>query len=381
VTMRALIFDDDAAIGRLVVKIATMLGLEAKAVADAEAFRERLQDFRPQVVVLDLQLGNTDGVEQMRMLANRHYTGALVLMSGYDARVLATVRSVGESLGLKVEHVLEKPLRVADLEQLFERLRSAGEVLSPERLLKAIANDELTLHFQPVVIRTPRVVKKLEALVRWEHPSLGQISPDVFLPAVEKDVVIVDALTNWVLGATVKAYQTLRKVGLVIPLAMNTSTQNLHDLTLPDRFEQRLGAGGMPPQHLCLEITEGELLKDAARSMEILIRLRLKGIQLSIDDFGTGYSSLKLLLQMPFSEIKIDRSFVTNITTSRDSRTIVKCILDLAANMGMDCVAEGIETAETAELLEQMGIRNLQGFFIAKPMPIELITAWLLARN
>jgi DNA-binding CsgD family transcriptional regulator len=146
---------------------------------------------------------------------------------------------------------------------------------------------------------------------------------------------------------------------------------------LPDRLEQRLRAGGMPIQHLCLEITESAAFKDTGRTMEILSRMRLKGMQISIDDFGTDYSSLRLLRQMPFSEIKIDRSFVADMTTSRDSRAIVKSIIDLAANMEMSCIAEGVETAETADLLEQLGARNIQGYLIARPMPIEAIPAWV----
>jgi len=305
--MRVLIFDDDDAIGRLVARIATMSGMDAMAVTDAGAFSESLRDDPPQIVVLDLQLGGTDGVEQMRLLADRQYTGTLVLMSGYDARVLGTARAVGKSLGLKVECVLEKPLRVTELEEVFEHLRSAGESLSIERLLTGIANDELLLNFQPVVTRNPRTLRKLEALVRWEHPDLGRIPPNDFLPMAESNVAAMDALTNWVIVAAVEAYQVLVELGTGVPIAVNISPQNLHDLTLPDRLEQKLRAGQMPPGHLCLEITESAVFKDVSRTMDILSRMRLKGMQLSIDDFGTGYSSLKMLRQMPFSEIKIDQ--------------------------------------------------------------------------
>lgn len=375
--MRVLIFDDDDAIGRLVARIATMSGMDAMAVTDAGAFSESLRDDPPQIVVLDLQLGGTDGVEQMRLLADRQYTGTLVLMSGYDARVLGTARAVGKSLGLKVECVLEKPLRVTELEEVFEHLRSAGESLSIERLLTGIANDELLLNFQPVVTRNPRTLRKLEALVRWEHPDLGRIPPNDFLPMAESNVAAMDALTNWVIVAAVEAYQVLVELGTGVPIAVNISPQNLHDLTLPDRLEQKLRAGQMPPGHLCLEITESAVFKDVSRTMDILSRMRLKGMQLSIDDFGTGYSSLKMLRQMPFSEIKIDQSFVGDVTTSRDSRAIVKSIIDLAANMEMGCVAEGVETEATADLLEQLGVRDLQGYLIARPMLIEEVSAWL----
>jgi EAL domain-containing protein (putative c-di-GMP-specific phosphodiesterase class I) len=377
VTTRVLVFDDDAAVGRLAVKIATMSGMDATAVTDATAFAQRLRILPPQIVLLDLQLGETDGVEQLRLLAERQYDGALVLMSGFDARVLATARALGQSLGLNVEAVLQKPLRVAEMEAVLRQLQAAGQTQSAERLMAAIAGNELVLDFQPVISRKPKTLKKLEALVRWCHPTSGRIPPAGFLPLAESNTGVIDALTDWVVGAAVKAYQVLGGFGISVPLAVNMSTQNLHDLTVPDRLERRLRDGGMPARNMCLEITETAAFKDASLTMDILSRVRLKGMQLSIDDFGTGYSSLKMLRQMPFSEIKIDRSFVSDATTSRDSRMIVKSIMDLAANMEMRCVAEGVETEETAALLEQLGACDMQGFLIAQPMPVEAVADWL----
>ncbi|HEY1936051.1 MAG TPA: EAL domain-containing protein [Acetobacteraceae bacterium] len=377
--MRVLVFDDDAAVGRLVVRVAQMAGLEAAAVTDAEAFAQRLRSDAPQLVMLDLQLGATDGVEQLRWLAGQQFKGALILMSGFDPRVLGTTQALGKSLGLQVEGVLEKPVRVEQLESMMARVQSASRSLSAERLLAAIAKDELVLDFQPVVSRHPKVLKKLEALVRWDHPVMGQIPPGDFLPLAEGDTAVIDALTDWVLSAAIDAYQVLRELGVSVPLAVNMSTRNLHDLSLPDRIEKRMRAAGMPAEHLCLEITESAAFKDAARTMDILSRIRLKGMNLSIDDFGTGYSSLKMLRQMPFTEIKIDQSFVGDAATSRDSRAIVKSIIDLAANMEMSCVAEGVETEQTANLLEQLGVCDMQGFLIAMPMPVEAIPSWLAA--
>jgi EAL domain-containing protein (putative c-di-GMP-specific phosphodiesterase class I) len=152
---------------------------------------------------------------------------------------------------------------------------------------------------------------------------------------------------------------------------------NLHDLSFPDRVAGLLAEGGMPASQLCLEITETAASLDAARMMDVLTRVRLKGMQLAIDDFGTGYSSLKALRQLPYSEIKIDQSFISDLTTSSDSRAIVKSIVDLAANMEMETIAEGVETEETARLLEQLNVDALQGFLIARSMPIEEVPAWL----
>ena len=187
VTTRVLVFDDDAAVGRLAVRVATMSGMDAMAVTDATAFAQRLRIEPPQVVLLDLQLGETDGVEQLRLLAERQYGGILVLMSGFDARVLGTARALGQSLGLKVEAVLQKPLRVGELEAVLRRVQTVGQSPSAERLLTAIANDELVLEFQPVVSRKPKLLKKLEALVRWEHPTAGRVSPAEFLPMAESN--------------------------------------------------------------------------------------------------------------------------------------------------------------------------------------------------
>ncbi len=375
--MRVLVFDDDSAIGRLVVRTATMSGMDAVAVTDALGFAQHMRSDPPQIVVLDLQLGGTDGVEQLRWLADRQYGGAVLLMSGFDPRVLATARALGQSLGLKIESVLHKPLRVAELEEVFERLQAKHQAPTTERLREAIANDEMSLEFQPVVIRNPAALMKLEALIRWDHPVAGRIPPNQFLPVAERDTATIDALTNWVLGAVVEAYQVLAELGISVPLAVNLSAQNLHDMSLPDRIEQRMMSGGMPARHLYVEITESAAFENAVRTMDILSRLRLKGMHVSIDDFGTGYSSLKLLQQMPFSEIKIDRTFVSELTTSREARAIVKSIIHLAANMEIACVAEGIENEETADLLEQMGVADLQGYLIAHSMPVEAVPAWL----
>jgi EAL domain-containing protein (putative c-di-GMP-specific phosphodiesterase class I)/DNA-binding NarL/FixJ family response regulator len=374
--MRAVIFDDDTSIGLMIAKVAIMAGIEAVAVTTPDAFMRCMQINQPDLVMLDLQLGGTDGVQQLRALATQRYAGMLVLMSGFDTRVLATARVVAENLHLKVAGVLEKPLHLGDIQQMFERVRSLTDLTSVERIRRAVTTDEMSLDFQPIVSRKPNTLRKLEALIRWDHPSAGRIAPDQFLPIAESDPTTIDLLTDWVVGAAVDAYQVLTELGIAVPLSVNVSPQNLNDLTLPDRIEERVHAGGMPPHHLCLEITESTAFADPACTMDILSRLRLKGMQLSIDDFGVGYSSLKLLRQMPFSEIKIDRSFVTDILTSRDTRAIVKSILDLSSNMEISCVVEGVESEETASLLEQMGATMLQGFLIGRPMPVEAVTSW-----
>ncbi len=358
------------------MRVATSVGMEAVAVTEATSFEESIRTNPPQVIVLDLQLGNTDGITQLRMLASQAYTGALVLMSGFDPRVLATAHTLADKLGLNVETVLRKPVELADLERAFTRLQSTGRSPSPEQIQRAIANDEMVLEFQPIVTRSPKTLLKVEALVRWDHPATGRISPAIFVPVAESDPATMAALTGWVVAASVEAYRVLLELGVKTRVSVNMSAQNLRDVTWPDRIQALLEAGAMPASDFCIEITESSAFDDPTLTMEVLSRLRLKGVSLAIDDFGTGFSSLKLLRQMPFSEIKIDQSFVSDLATSRDSWAIVKSIVELAANMSMACVAEGVETEAAAGLLEELGVTSLQGYLIARPMPVESIPAW-----
>jgi EAL domain-containing protein (putative c-di-GMP-specific phosphodiesterase class I)/ActR/RegA family two-component response regulator len=372
-----LVFDDDAAIGRLVVRVAVLSEFTAKSVTDVAEFERSLNEEPPNIVVLDLQLGGTDGVEQLRYLASRQFAGSIIMLSGFDGRVLEATAAVGRNLGLTIAATLTKPITVEDLEAVLEGLRELPPPISPESLLDAIGNNEFTLEFQPIISRHPNRLKKLEALIRWNHPVLGRVSPGEFMPIAEANKDILDAVTDWVISEAVRGWRGLLDLGVSAPIAANVSPLNLHDLTFPDRVARKLALAGMPADHFCMEITETAASADPARMMDILTRVRLKGMRLAIDDFGTGHSSLKALRQLPFSEIKIDQSFVKDMTTSQDSRTIVKAIVDLARNMDMSTVAEGVDTEDKAQMLEGMKVDSLQGFLFARSMPIEKIPGWL----
>jgi EAL domain-containing protein (putative c-di-GMP-specific phosphodiesterase class I)/ActR/RegA family two-component response regulator len=375
--MRLLVFDDDEALGRLVARVADIAGLQATAVSEAEPFRQALRTEKPDVVVLDLQLGPTDGVEQVRYLADQDYRGSLVLMSGFDARVLETAGALARGLRLSVEAVLQKPVHVQELEQLLRKLRLRQP--TPDSLRAAIVHGQLVLEFQPVVTRQPRRLRLLESLVRWDHPELGRLNPAEFVAMAESDPAAIDALTDWVLQHAIAAWARLESAGVRVPFAVNVSSHNLLDQSLPDRVDGWLRQAGMPAEMLCLEVTEGAAFNDPNLTMAVLSRLRLKGVQVALDDFGTGYASLRLLRQMPFGVIKIDQSFVQDMLESRDSDTIVKCIVDLARNMDMESIAEGVESEAVALRLEQMQVSALQGHLIAPAMPVERVADWLRA--
>jgi EAL domain-containing protein (putative c-di-GMP-specific phosphodiesterase class I)/DNA-binding NarL/FixJ family response regulator len=374
---RLLVLDDDAATGRLLDRIARAAGFSVIVTADVPAFRSAYRAAVPDVILLDLQLGDTDGVEQLRHLAAQSYRNSLVLISGFDSRVLATTRDLAAGLGLHVAATHGKPIDVPELRLTLMRLRAQTITLSVERLLQGLQDGEMVLEYQPIVRPRTRALGRLEALMRWRHPDLGRLEPARFLPLLEGRPDAVQALTDWVIAAAARDYQNLRELGVTAPVAVNVSPACLLDRGFPDRLERLLVRGNMPPQQLCLEIIEIAACHDPIQTADTLARLRLKGIELTVDDFGTGYSSLKLLRQMPFSAIKIDRSFVIDMLESRDSAIIVRSIIDLARNMDMDSIAEGVESEAAATLLESLGVGFLQGYLIARPMPIDQLPVWL----
>ena len=342
-----IVLDDDPASGRLIGRIAGTAGFAPHLTTDAGGFRAAYEATAPAVIVLDLQLGDTDGIEQVRYLAAQRYGGSLVLVSGFDSRVLATARDLAAGLGLRAA-AFGKPLDVAEFRTALQRLRAQPGPLDVERILQALRDDEMILEYQPIVTRRPRALRKLEALIRWQHPELGRLAPDRFIPTAEANAGAVSALTEWVIGRAIRDYLGLRAEGVAVPIAINVSPRNVLDLAFPDRIEQALKKGGMPAHQLCIEITESAALQDIGTALDILGRIRLKGMHLAIDDFGTGSSSLTLLRRMPFSVVKIDRSFIADMPTSRESRAIVKAIIDLTHNIELENIAEGVETEETA---------------------------------
>ncbi len=375
--MKMLILDDDPAMGALVRRIAERIGFVADAVTRAVDFRAACEASPPELVVLDLQIGEEDGIEQLRYLADNGYRVPIILISGHDRRVLGTARQLGGALGLDIIDALNKPLRAADLRATLERVGSTLRPLSPQVLLEAIRDDQFRLEYQPIVSRNPRKVLKLEALVRWNHPSRGLIPPDQFIPMAELHAEVIDALTEWVVREAAHDYHVLREKNLAVPIAVNVSAVNLHRLDFPDRMHAIVQGARIPDGEFSFEITEGTATRDPTQMMDVLGRLRLKGIDLSIDDFGMGYSSLLQLRQLPYSELKIDKSFIMDVTRSRDSLAVVRSVIDLARNMDMISIAEGVETEETAVLVESLGATGLQGYLIGRPMGIEQVAIWL----
>jgi diguanylate cyclase len=251
-----------------------------------------------------------------------------------------------------------------------ERLAMLGD------LRHAIGNDELVLHYQPKVVARSGEVHSVEALVRWEHPTRGLVSPDQFIPIAETTGVI-HPLTAEVLRQALLQTRSWHERGWSIPVAVNVSAASLHDLGFPGEVRRLLEATGVPARLLSIELTESALMTDPARARAILEDLSAMGVCLSIDDFGTGYSSMAYLKALPVRELKIDRSFISGMASEPSDVVLVQSAVDLGHNLGLHVVAEGVEDLATMEKLRDIGCDLIQGFYVCRPGSTAQIDMWL----
>jgi diguanylate cyclase (GGDEF)-like protein len=243
-------------------------------------------------------------------------------------------------------------------------------------LRHAIEIDQLVLHYQPKANLSTGEVDSMEALVRWRHPTLGLLYPDRFVPLVEQ-TDLIDKLTEWVLHQALRDLGALGRTVSRLTVAVNVSARNLGRPGFPELVVRELGASGMAADRLVVEITETALLTDPEGATEVLKKLDALGVKVSIDDFGSGHTSLGYLSELPIHELKIDRSFITDMLVNRAHAAIVRSIVDLGHNLGLRVVGEGVECQETWEILRASGCDSAQGYLLARPMPMEQMAHWL----
>lgn len=242
-----------------------------------------------------------------------------------------------------------------------QRLTLMGE------LRQGIENDELVLYYQPKIDIKTKKVKGVEALVRWQHPEHGFMSPEEFIPMAER-TGLIRLLSVWVLKHALSQAAKWHKQKLKMSISINLSPTTFLDTELPDLIIGLLSQYAIPAKYVILEITEGSMIKDPDLAMEILTRLSARGLKISIDDFGTGYSSLAYLKKLPVNEVKIDKSFVSDMLKNENDAVIVKSIIDLGHNLNLNVVAEGVENKKIAGRLRTLNCDELQGNFFSKPL-------------
>ncbi|HEC13305.1 MAG TPA: EAL domain-containing protein [Acidiferrobacteraceae bacterium] len=242
-------------------------------------------------------------------------------------------------------------------------------------LRQAIEGNQLTVYYQPK-LDLKGDTRAAEALVRWQHPEKGLIPPDDFIATAEK-TGLIESLTVAVLDEAISHCFKWCQTGQTMKIAVNLSPRNLQDPQLPETIANILSTHDMEPSFLQLELTESAIFSDPSRALRVLNRIDEMGVQISIDDFGTGYSSLAQLRDLPVSEIKIDRSFVMDMRTNKKHAAIVRTTIDLARNLGLTVVAEGVEDAKTLDILRRLGCDMAQGYYISPPIPAADFEVWL----
>ena len=394
--MRLVVLDDDESITDFIATVARECGWEAETATEELAFRALVHPNPPHAIILDLQLGESDGIAQLHFLHGISYVGAIVLMSGFDARVLASAQHIGESLGLRIAALIEKPSRAAEIRDIIIAIEAPGagnspatseaaqavapargDTISARDVAEAIDAGQMELHLQPIVAAAGHGVRCAEALIRWRDPVRGLLPPDRFVSIAETDEQVIDQMTMWAVQTGAAQYRRLAQLGSAVRISINISGRNLRSLDFPDRMAALRERMAVPEYAIGLEITESVAMEDLDVTESVVTRLRLKGFPVALDDFGTGHSSLTALRRMPFSAVKIDKSFVGELQTSSDSFTIVKSVIQLARDMRLESVAEGVENADAARLLTELGIDHLQGYYFSPPRPFDAFTTWL----
>jgi EAL domain-containing protein (putative c-di-GMP-specific phosphodiesterase class I) len=337
------------------------------------------------VIISDLSMPGMDGLVLMRHLAQRGFAAAFILLSGATDEILSSAAGLAQAHHLDLLGVLTKPCTPDHLRALLAGRQPRSQGLSPERieealtlkrLTQALAEDEFIPWYQPKVDIRDGKICSVEALARWPTQSGGAIGPARFVPAMEAEG-LSDALFFAIARGVLADLARWRAQGILIKAAVNMSMDTALNLEMPERLCQLVESSGLRPSDLIIEVTESKLMVQRSLAMETLTRLSLMGFVLSIDDFGTGYSSLVQLVDLPFKELKIDASFVQRASAERKAEAILRISVTIGLTLGMNVVAEGVETTEQMEFLRSCGGTIVQGYHLARPMPFAACTEWL----
>jgi EAL domain-containing protein (putative c-di-GMP-specific phosphodiesterase class I)/AmiR/NasT family two-component response regulator len=348
----------------------------------------------PDLLIIDLEMPGMDGVELIQQLHHRQIQVPLIVASGRESALIHSVEIMARNLGLTVLAGLQKPLQAASLKAALQGVKrstsssaavvaattataaTATKAFTRGDLASAIACGELDAHYQPKVDMSTGIVRGVEALARWHRHGSGFVRPDHFVALAEQEGLIHELTVSVMNRALAQAAQWNQR-GLKLSMAINLSQRLLDRPSLVDEVAAMVSSHGLKADQVVLEITESTVADRTGTALGVLARLRLKGFGLSIDDYGTGFSSMQQLARIPFTELKIDRSFVHGAHQRTNLRVILESALEMARRLGMVTVAEGVEMIEDWRLLQDGGCSIGQGYLIAKPMPASEMLQWI----
>ena len=387
--LRFLVVEDHSFQRSMMVEMLESLGVHsiheaADGFSALEVTRELEQPF--DIIVTDIDMPGMDGMAFIRRLGEAKVRASLIITSGLDKSLLGTMETMSAAYGMRLLGTIEKPptpQRFAELISMHWQARAKPEqekrgspTFTLQQVLNGLEAEQFEPFYQPKIELQTRRVTGAEALARWRHPFGGIVLPYAFISLLE-DAGQIAELTWLMLAKSARDCRSWREAGLDLNVSVNISVTLLEDPAIADAITWQVTHQGLEPKHMILEITESAAMSSVGHVLENLVRLRMKGFGLSIDDYGTGYSSLQQLTRIPFTELKVDHSFVMHATHQESSRMILESSLEMARKLGIKSVAEGAETAEDWNLLRECGCDLAQGFFIARPMKASDFPEWV----
>ncbi|MDP8567497.1 GGDEF/EAL domain-containing response regulator [Methylophilus aquaticus] len=381
-----LILDQDDDIAKIISLEAESLGFEVRVFKDPICFIEHIPTCAPSHLAIDLIMPSLDGLALLKNLIQIDCKSSIILTSGIGTATLHDAQLTAIKHKLNVRGILDRPFNhlilknmLSDLTSvdlfadLTTALRGQKFVVDHDTLQEALHKNEFILYYQPQVNLLSGEIIGLEGLMRWHHPQSGIKLPEVFIPIAE-ETGLIDQLTEI---AIAQGFNFIKKLNSMLSLSLNISARSIKDNHLVQVLNKYCQQFDIAPQRVVLELTETTTMKDPEKAQDILNHLRTKGFRLSIDDFGTGYSSMAQLAQLPFSELKIDKSFVTTMEHSPKSIKVIASTINLAESLGMATIAEGIENSIAAIGLRELGCHFGQGYYFARPMDQQATVQWL----
>lgn len=386
----ALVIDDSKSFLDYFTIVLNSVGINAISTATSGKKALDILDKKKDIelILCDINMPEMDGIEFLRHLADRQFTGEVIVISGEHHRVIESAHQLARAHQLNILGTLSKPVALEQLKTMLIKNEPASNEISQhnkhefnvQEVRKAIHNDQFLAFFQPKVDIKSLSVVGAEALCRWQHPTLGLVGADAFIPFMEANDLI-DEITDLMLDKAILFAHSMSQRQTDFTVSVNISVECLNRLNLPDLLHARTLEAGIRPENLIIEITESRLIIDFKLALEIMARMRLKGFGLSIDDFGTGYSSLEQLQNFPFQELKIDKAFVTGAAHNRASRAIIETSVNLANKLDMKIVAEGAESKEDWDCVAEHGCDIVQGYLVSRPVAPDVFSDWLDKNN
>lgn len=329
------------------------------------------------IIICDLNMPEMDGLEFLRHLGKSNHNAAIIILSALGNQLLFSASKIAKLHGIKLLGAIDKPINAEKLKSLisgYSRLESKWHIdkdqkkFSIEEIMHGIRELQFEPYFQPKIDLKSGKMIGAETLARWIHPEHGVISPAFFIPMLE-NYGKINELTYLIIEKSAFAFHLIPKTD-DFTFSINLSPNSLEDFDVTNIITGIVKKAGLSPRNFIIEITESLAMTDEANALENLGRLYMRGFALSVDDYGTGFSSLQQLTRISFSELKIDQSFIKDLAINEYLRIMVKSSIELAHNLNLKCVAEGVETKLEREILSEMGCDIMQGYLVSKPLSL-----------